>query len=190
MPGRYDDGEFYSLRRPVYRFEDLAFGSLGDAILISPRVAPAMIGLGLLEAVPEATILALADPDDLDEDGISGRPNRVWDVIAETTALGRFGWKANMPSLRQQNTAAAIDDIGLTSPIFPADNCTPVQEDCNAAAALHEGPEVSDRFLDKLTLYTQVLAVPDRRDAWTRPSTGARRCSARLDARRATCRRW
>ena len=164
LPGEYHDGEAYSLRRPTYRFEDLAFGALGDDILISPRVAPAMIGLGLLEAVPESLIMALADPDDADGDGISGRPNRVWDAVNGSTALGRFGWKANTPSLRQQNAGAAIGDIGITSPLFPTDNCRPSQQACSEAA-IHDGPEMSERFLDRMTLYTQVLAVPDRRDA-------------------------
>ena len=164
IAGEYDDGEPYSLRQPTVRFEDLAFGPLGDDILISPRVAPAVIGLGLLEAVPEALILALADPEDLDGDGISGRPNRVWDEAAGTVALGRFGWKANAPNLRQQNAGAAVGDIGITSPMFPDDNCAPGQVRC-ADAAIHGGPELSESFLDRMTLYTQVLAVPDRRDA-------------------------
>ncbi len=164
IPGAFDDGEPYSLRRPTTRFEDLAFGPLGDDILISPRVAPAMIGLGLLEAVPESLILALADPEDSDGDGISGRPNQVWDEAAGTEALGRFGWKANAPNLRQQNAGAAVGDIGITSPMFPDDNCPPGQDLC-ANAAIHVGPELSASFLDRMTLYTQVLAVPDRRDA-------------------------
>ncbi len=163
-PGHYEDGEPYSLRAPSYRFEDPAFGPLGDDIMISPRVAPAVIGLGLLEAVPKETILALADPDDTDGDGISGRPNWPWDTIAGAPALGRFGWKANTPSLRQQNAGAANGDIGITSTLFPNDNCASAQEACDAAA-IHEGPELSDRFLDRLTFYTRVLAVPDRRDA-------------------------
>lgn len=163
-PGRYADGEAYSLRTPSYRFEDLAFGPLGDDIMISPRVAPSVIGLGLLEAVPEETILALADPDDADGDGISGRPNFPWDAIAGNSALGRFGWKANTPSLRQQNARAANGDIGITTSLFPVDNCTSTQETCGTAA-IHQGPEMSDRFLDRLTLYTRVLAVPDRRQA-------------------------
>ncbi len=164
IPGEYADGEPYSLRRPEYRFEDLAFGPLGDDILISPRVGPAVIGLGLLEAVPESVILALADPEDSNGDGISGRPNRVWDADLGSSALGRFGWKANVASLRQQNAGAALGDIGVTSSLFPQDNCPAGQAAC-AAAAIHAGPELSDRLLDRLTLYTQALAVPDRRDA-------------------------
>jgi CxxC motif-containing protein (DUF1111 family) len=163
IPGTYGDGEPYSLRRPRLEFTDLAYGPLGDEILSSPRVAPAVIGLGLLEAVPEAEILAMADPDDVDGDGISGRPNWVWDKASASEALGRFGWKANQPSLRQQNAGAALGDIGLTSPLHTGENCSDAQGDC--AAALNGGtPEMSEVFLDKLTLYTRSLAVPERRD--------------------------
>ncbi len=164
IAGEYGDGEPYTLRRPQYRFAGLAFGPIDGDILISPRVAPAVIGLGLLEAVPEALILALADPDDADGDGISGRPNRVWDPVTGTEALGRFGWKANTATLQQQNAGAAFGDIGITSSLFPDANCTAGQDAC-LAAATHQEPELSDERVDRLTLYTQVLAVPDRRDA-------------------------
>lgn len=164
IAGRYDDGEPYSLRRPDYRFENLAFGPMGADVQISPRVSPVLIGLGMLEAVPEATILALADPGDADGDGVSGRPNRVWDAMAQETALGRFGWKANMPGLRQQAADAALGDIGLTSALFEGENCRPPQDSC-AAAAGHDDPELPDPYLDRMTFYTQVIAVPDRRDA-------------------------
>lgn len=95
VPGTYGDGEPYALRKPAYSIEGLGYGPLGDDIMLSPRVAPHMIGLGLLQAVPEETLLALADPDDADGDGISGRPNRVWDSAKNAKAIGRFGWKAN-----------------------------------------------------------------------------------------------
>ena len=80
QPGRFADGEAYSLRAPVYTFEALSFGAMRPDVMLSPRVAPANFGLGLLESVPEPELLALADPDDRDRDGVSGRPNRVWSV--------------------------------------------------------------------------------------------------------------
>ncbi|HEX9648783.1 MAG TPA: di-heme oxidoredictase family protein, partial [Alphaproteobacteria bacterium] len=146
----------------------LAFGPLGDDAMLSPRVAPATIGLGLLEAVPEATILALADPADADGDGVSGRPNRVAGEVGGGIALGRFGWKANQPSLRRQNAAAALGDIGLTSTLFPDENCAAPQDACRAAKS-GGAPELSDAFLDKLTLYTRLLAVPRQRGADAEP---------------------
>ena len=87
--------------------------------MISPRIAPATVGMGLLEAVPEERILGLADPDDADGDGISGRANMVWDVRSASLALGRFGWKANQPTVEQQTAGAFHGDIGVTSTLFP-----------------------------------------------------------------------
>jgi CxxC motif-containing protein (DUF1111 family) len=164
LPGTYGDGEKFSLRQPHYTISDLKYGGLGTDIMISPRVAPAMIGLGLLQSVPDETLLALADPDDADGDGISGRTNEVWDSLAAKKSLGRFGWKANQPTLRQQNAGAAVGDIGLATSMAKGQNCTAAQPDC--VKAINGGaPEMSDEFLDKLTLYTMTIAVPAQRKA-------------------------
>jgi CxxC motif-containing protein (DUF1111 family) len=162
MRGEYPDGTTYALRRPRIEFRELAYGPIGE-VLISPRVAPAMIGLGLLEAVPDAELLAASDPDDADGDGISGRANYVWDAASVTRRLGRFGWKANVASLRAQITGAAAGDLGLTSTLAPQDACTAEQTACLAATSGGD-PEISPTFVDKLLLYTQTLAVPMRRD--------------------------
>jgi CxxC motif-containing protein (DUF1111 family) len=163
VPGVYGDGEPYSLRTPRYAFADLAFGPLDPAIRISPRTAPFLIGLGLLSAVDEATIVSHADPDDADGDGISGRPTRAWDRRRQTTVLGRFGWKASQPTLEQQNAGAFVGDIGITSPLFPDQECTAVQTACVAAPDGGE-PEVDQDKLDAVTFYTHFLAVPARRE--------------------------
>ena len=163
-PGAYGDGEKFSLRQPHYAISDLKYGDLGKDIMISPRVAPAMIGLGLLQSVPDETLLALADPDDADGDGISGRPNEVWDSLAGKKSLGRFGWKANQPNLRQQNAGAAVGDIGIATSMADGQNCTAAQPDC-VKAITGGAPEMSDEFLDKLTLYTMTIAVPAQRNA-------------------------
>jgi CxxC motif-containing protein (DUF1111 family) len=161
--GRYDDGSAFELSVPSYEVLDLAFGELHEGALISPRAAPQMIGLGLLQAIDEADIVAGADPEDVDEDGISGRVNRVWDVARASTVLGRFGWKANQPSLEQQNAGAFSGDIGITSALFPAQNCPEAQADC--AAALAGGtPEIDDAHLGAVDYYSKLLAVPARRD--------------------------
>lgn len=162
-PGVYPDGTPFSLRRPTYRIEDLAYGPMSPNVMVSPRVAPATIGLGLLEAIPEASILALADPEDANGDGISGRPNYVDDVRTGEAALGRFGWKANQPTVEQQSAGAFLGDIGITSSLFPNENCPEVQDLCRQAP--NGGtPELPDERLEKVTIYTQTLAVPAMRN--------------------------
>lgn len=161
--GAYSDGETYSLRSPTLTFTDLAYGPMAADVLTSVRVAPHMVGLGLLEALDEATILAFADPDDEDGNGVSGRPNYVWDPLSESVVIGRFGWKANQPGLRQQNAGAFLGDIGITSSVHEQQNCPPSQAECTAAVAGGE-PELSDDLLDDITTYSRLLAVPARRD--------------------------
>jgi CxxC motif-containing protein (DUF1111 family) len=163
IDGRYDDGEPYALWRPIYSFEALSFGPLHAELRFSPRVAPSIFGLGLLEAIPEETLQAIADPEDADGDGISGRINLVFDVASGAPAIGRFGWKANQPSLRQQTAGAFNGDIGITSRLFPREDCPEVQAECRGATSGGE-PELIDAILDNVVFYTQALAVPARRD--------------------------
>jgi CxxC motif-containing protein (DUF1111 family) len=112
--------------------------------------------------VPVETLEALADPDDADGDGISGRINWLTDVTGKRAA-GRFGWKANVATLREQGAGAAVGDIGITSALFPAQNCPPVQTACRAAAA-DPAPELKPSFLDRLEIYARTLAVPMARN--------------------------
>ncbi|WP_340152907.1 di-heme oxidoredictase family protein [uncultured Marivirga sp.] len=161
--GAYPDGERYSLRKPLYTFTQLNYGSMQQDVLVSPRVAPHIIGLGLLEAIAADDILALADPQDHNSDGVSGRPNYVKNVLTDSLQLGRFGWKANEPNVRQQVAAAFQGDMGLSSSLFPAENETSNQGKL-IQAENGGNPEVSDDILDRVTLYSQVLAVPKRRE--------------------------
>jgi len=163
IKGVYPDGSSYALLRPSYEFRDLKWGPLPDNTQFSPRIAPAMIGLGLLAAIRKDDLLALADADDLNGDGISGRPNFVWDYEKKSKQLGRFGWKANQPTLEQQNAGAFLGDMGVTSPLFPQQNCEPQDEKCLKAPAL-PSPEISARDLEHMSVYTHLLAVPERRD--------------------------
>lgn len=163
IPGSFGDGEPHSLAAPTYELADLSYGPMVDGVLVSPRVAPAMIGLGLLERVPESAIAGLADPDDGDGDGISGRVNRPVDVATGEPALGRFGWKSNQPSIRQQTAGAFNGDIGITSSLFSSDDCTAAETDCSGAASGGD-PELLDAILDDVTAYSRLLAVPARRD--------------------------
>lgn len=170
FPVELSDGTIVHLRHPAYSFEDLAYGPMHPDVMTSARVAPPMIGLGLLEAVDEADILAHADPEDSDGDGISGRPNRVWDVEAEAVALGRFGWKAGEPSIRQQAAHAFSGDMGLSTMMAPAafGDCTAAQPDCRAAIdgvqPQYGEAEVPDEMFDLVVFYSRNLAVPMRRD--------------------------
>lgn len=163
IKGTFNDGTPYSLVKPEVYFEDLQYGDLHNAVMTSIRIAPAMIGLGLLEAIPEKDLLAHADPDDSNKDGISGRPNTVWDIKQEKPVVGRFDWKANQPTIEQQSAGAFHGDMGLTSTLFPKQNCTDTQKDCQQAPDGGK-PEVPDNILEKVVFYASTLAVPARRD--------------------------
>ncbi|MGB4073552.1 di-heme oxidoredictase family protein [Pseudomonas sp.] len=158
-----NDGQQVELRQPKLEISQLGYGPLHPDTLFSARIAPPMIGLGLLEAIPEAAILANADPDDGNGDGISGRANQVWDRAQQGSVLGRFGWKAGQPTLNQQNAEAFANDMGLTSELVTQDNCSQAQPDCRNAP---QGgvPEVSANILASVLFYTRNLAVPARRD--------------------------
>ncbi|EYF04587.1 di-heme oxidoreductase family protein [Chondromyces apiculatus] len=187
VPGTYADGEPYSLRRPTIVIDAPGYGPFADDAMFSARIAPAMVGLGLLEAIPEATLLELADPDDADGDGISGRPNRVWDARTRSEVLGRFGWKAAVATVEQQTAAAFLGDMGITSDLHPDQDCTASQTDCLAALPGGEpgAPEASDIALARTTFYSATLAVPARRD-WRDP-TVQRGKELFLDAGCASC---
>jgi CxxC motif-containing protein (DUF1111 family) len=157
----YTDGTLAELLKPVYEFFSLNYGPLGDRTIKSPRVAPQMIGLGFLEAIPEADILKREDPLDADGDGISGRANRVYSELFREKRLGRFGWKAGKSSLKEQNAAAFNGDIGITSPLFPEEECTSSQTDCLNAKTVED---IDEGRLNDVTAYTQLLAVPVRRN--------------------------
>lgn len=161
IQGEFSDGTSYELRMPSYELINLNFGPAD--VMVSPRVGQQVIGLGLLEAIDENDIIALSDPADLDGDGISGKPNFVWDIASQSHVLGRFGWKANMPNLLQQTAGAFVGDIGITSSMFPMENCTDAQGDCQATTN-GGSPEIEDDNIDAVLIYISNLAVPARRD--------------------------
>lgn len=157
----YEDGVLTELLRPIYEFIKMNFGELGPKTIISPRVAPQMIGLGLVEAIPEEDILKNEDPLDVNGDGVSGRANWVISSVSNTRVMGRFGWKAGKPSLIEQNAAAFNGDIGITSALNPIEECTSVQTDCLKNQSNEDLPM---ERLKSVTAYTQLLTVPARRD--------------------------
>jgi CxxC motif-containing protein (DUF1111 family) len=158
---QFADGTTLELRQPSLNISQLGYGPLHADVKMSARVAPPMIGLGLLEAISEATLLSHADAEDRDGDGISGRANYVWDDALEKTVLGRFGWKAGQPSLNQQNAHAFAGDMGLTSHLL-ADDCSPSQSACRMAVN-GGAPEVSEHILGLVLFYSRNLGVPARR---------------------------
>ena len=163
------EGEVAHLRKPTYALGDPAYGQPHQGAMLSPRVAPQMIGLGLLEAVPAEDILALSDPDDTDGDGISGRANIVWSKEFERPMLGRFGHKAGTPTIRQQSADAFAGDIGISNPINRAGwgECTKAETACRAmpdgGTGSAEDLEIDQEGLDLVTYYSRNLAVPMRR---------------------------
>ncbi|MEQ9692984.1 di-heme oxidoredictase family protein [Shimia sp. SDUM112013] len=164
------DGTIVTLRAPTYHVRGLGYGPLHPDAMISPRIAPQMIGLGMLEAIRSEDILRKADSDDADGDGISGRPNVVWSLEYHQPMLGRFGHKAGSPTVRQQTAEAFANDIGISSPLLPAPwgDCTPAQTACRNAphgdgdVRVHE---VDAEALDLVTFYSRNLGVPARQNA-------------------------
>jgi CxxC motif-containing protein (DUF1111 family) len=148
--------------------QDFGYGEPAEPLLMSPRVAPAIFGLGLLEAVPERTLEALADPADSDGDGISGRVNHVRELTRGRLAPGRFGWKAEQPSVLQQSAGAFLGDMGLSSTFFAGERFGGREAEL---AGLPNGgaPEVGNDILHAIAIYARSLAVPARRNH-TQPS--------------------
>lgn len=146
VPGEFADGTPYSLRAPSITITRPSGSALPAGVMTSPRTPPPVFGLGLLEAIPEADILAWADPNDDNGDGISGRPNWVWSAKLGREALGRFGLKANNATLIDQAAGAFAADMGVSSPLMPDDMGADIDDDTVVTAAF----------------YTQTLAVPPR----------------------------
>lgn len=180
--GRFADGTRYTLQKPVYTFTDLGYGAMARDVMVSPRIAPHMAGLGLLEAIPEREILANAREQAAAPGPIKGQPNRVWDAFAQKEVIGRFGWKANTGSLAHQSAGAFLGDMGITSSVNWREACTPAQKDCLAAPhgggkrTGHDGlmpssqasaqvPEIDDQTLGDVVFYAATLAPAARRKA-------------------------
>ncbi|WP_417711379.1 di-heme oxidoredictase family protein [Roseibium aggregatum] len=163
-------GETAVLQKPVYKIRDLGYGEMHPDTMISPRAAPPMIGLGLVQAIHPGDIEALADPDDEDGDGISGKVSWVRDPETGVLTLGRFGWKASKPSIRAQSAAAFSGDIGISTPEMPDNygDCTDAQASCRALPHGEQAnlgvSEAPDPVMDLVTFYSENLAVPMRRD--------------------------
>jgi CxxC motif-containing protein (DUF1111 family) len=180
MHGRFADGTSYTLHKPIYTLTGLNYGPMAKDVMISPRIAPQVIGMGLLEAIPESEILANARDQAATGGPIRGQTNRVWDAVAQKTVIGRFGWKANTGSVAHQSGGAFHGDMGITSPVFWREACTAAQKDCLAAPhgggkrhgtqgivsagqASADQPEIDEETFAQVVFYTATLAPPARR---------------------------
>jgi len=162
IDGKFADGEPYTLHKPNYSFHKLSNGAIGKDTVVAVRMAPAIAGRGLLERVPDEWIRARAAANAASEGPVKGRLNAVWDPMTFRTTVGRFGWKADQPSLTRIIAAAFITDMGLTSRVFPQENCGELQRECIAAAE-PGGVEVDDPTLDAVTRYVASLDLPKPR---------------------------
>jgi len=165
----FDNGTIYELRKPKIFLSNLNYGKIDEDTEFSARVAQSLIGLGLIESIAAEDILKNEDELDLDNDGISGKANKVWDDVNQKEALGRFGWKASQPSIYQQVADALLNDMGLSNPLYKnSSNCTEIQTEClsivDGNSIEHDNLEVSNQQLDLITFYSQQLGVPARRN--------------------------
>lgn len=170
LSGRFADGTRYTLRQPLYGFRKLGYGAMAADVMVSPRIAPQIIGVGLLEAIDAADVLRNAKQQAARSDAIKGQPNWVWDAFAGREMLGRFGWKANVATVAHQTAGAFRGDMGITSAQFAEESCTEVQRDCLAAprgVSLDQGAEVEidAETLGNVIFYESTLAPPARRGA-------------------------
>jgi CxxC motif-containing protein (DUF1111 family) len=159
IPFTFSDGEEASLRKPTYTIAS-SYIPLPAQYMTSVRLAPPVFGLGLLELIPESSIIANADPDDKNGDGISGKANYVYDPFTKKTELGRFGLKANTPSIQIQVSSAFQEDMGVTNYIFP-------RESSYGQVQYKEfdyGTDINDTTLNDVIFYIRTLSVPARRD--------------------------
>lgn len=180
IKGSFADGTPYTLQQPIYQLTDLAYGPMAPEVMISPRIAPQLAGIGLLEAIAEVDILRNVADQAASDGPIKGQENRVWDVFAGAERVGRFGWKANVASIASQTAGAFNGDIGITSSRLPDESCTPAQADCLDAphgggkrAGVHgviaareataEVPEIDDETLSHTIFYQATLAPAARR---------------------------
>jgi CxxC motif-containing protein (DUF1111 family) len=157
----YPDGTVIYLRKPDYTLVD-PYAPLPANYLLSPRLAPPIVGMGLLELIPESTILSFVDAGDKNQDGITGKANYVYNTFTGQTELGRFGLKANTSSLLVQVATAYQQDMGITSYVQPQESAYS-QSQMNSVH-VDINPEVPDSILNAVTFYARTLAVPARRN--------------------------
>jgi CxxC motif-containing protein (DUF1111 family) len=165
IQGRFADGTPYVLQQPHYRLQGLAYGSMRRDVMLSPRTAPQLMGIGLLELIPEAAIRANQQAQAAQAGPIKGQINWVWDAPTQRMVLGRFGWKANTGSIAHQSAGAFRGDMGITSVWAPEEACTSAQKDCLSAPRGGHGDahEIDQTTLEDVVFYQATLAPVARR---------------------------
>lgn len=159
-----DENRTVILHRPIYGVTELQYGALSKDAIISQRVAPALIGLGLLEQISDEQLLANEDIDDKDRDGISGKANRVYSPKTSQIEIGRYNWKADVSTLKVQIAGAMSDDMGLTSHLYPDERCTDSQKACLDSPKGRDRFDVTMKRLDAVTFYLKSLKAPQIRE--------------------------
>jgi CxxC motif-containing protein (DUF1111 family) len=147
LSGRYPDGTAFTLRSPIlsYRIPNIDRKKIVDSL----RMTPPVVGMGLLDTVSDADIIAMSDPKDSNKDGISGKVSYVLDRKTKKKAIGRFGFRATHPNLEQQSAAALFHDMGLTNKLFKINR---------------QKQEISNEQLDRTVFYLQAAGVPKARN--------------------------
>ena len=164
IPGTFQDGSKYSLMKPEYKIIQWNYGNPSEYRL-SPRVPPAVFGMGLLSLISDETLKSFEDPEDRNGDGISGRISKVKNRLTSKEETGRFGWKASQPDVLHITANALHQDMGITSELFPNQNCEPVQSGCTKTPFV--SPEIDGTTLKDLVYSVMMTAVPGRRNLQT-----------------------
>ena len=156
-----NQGKQVTLRKPIYGITDLQYGALSKDVVLSQRIPPALIGLGLLEQISDKQILSNEDIEDENRDGISGKANRVFSPETGKLELGRYNWKANASKVKHQVAGAMNNDMGLTSPLYPNESCTSTQKECLESPQGRDTFDVPMKRVDAVTFYLKHLKVPE-----------------------------
>lgn len=149
----FPDGEIDTIYKPIYSLTDLQYGKLHKDSILTFRLAPSLNGLGLIEDISDEDILKNVDEHDKNSDGISGRANYVYSPVSKKIEIGRYSWKAHTASIKHQIADAAHNDMGLTTTVFPNENCTKLQSDCNNAEKPRDAIDITDLRLNAMDFY-------------------------------------
>lgn len=156
----YLDGTKVMLHKPIISVEDLKYGALSEHTSIANRIAPALIGMGLIDQIRDEDILVYEDRDDANKDGISGKANWVYDPESRSQKLGKFNWKASATSVKDQSASALSNDMSITNPLFPNETCTQSQKECLDAPKGRDKFDAPMERVHAIAFYLSHLKIP------------------------------